>query len=126
MDSAPIQRSQDDTRLSRFIRESFELGDRTYGNPRLWHDPRVQGKSCGMNRVIWLMHLARLQARCKRRWLPGDASLRIENHIASNHPQGDFQASGPNQTRVADFTYSAPDGLQFPNGRDHKATRRRV
>nr|WP_252374221.1 hypothetical protein [Hydrogenophaga sp. 2FB] len=33
MDRAPSQRSQDDARLTRLIRESFELSDRTYGSP---------------------------------------------------------------------------------------------
>ncbi|WP_382155538.1 IS3 family transposase [Hydrogenophaga sp. ANAO-22] len=105
MDRAPSQRSQDDARLTRLIRESFELSDRTYGSPRVWHDLRALGESCGMNRVIRLMHLAKLQARHKRRRLPGDTGSRLENHIAPNHLQRDFQASGPNQKWVADFTY---------------------
>lgn len=54
-----------------------------------------------MNRVIRLMHLAKLQARHKRRRLPGDTGSRLENHIAPNHLQRDFQASGPNQKWVA-------------------------
>lgn len=105
MGRAPSQRSQDDARLTRLIRESFELSDRTYGSPRVWHDLRALGESCGMNRVIRLMHLAKLQARHKRRRLPGDTGSRLENHIAPNHLQRDFQASGPNQKWVADFTY---------------------
>ena len=96
MGRAPSQRSQDDSRLTRLIRESFELSDRTYGSPRVWHDLRALGKSCGMNRVIRLMRLAKLQARHKRRRLPGDKGSRLENHIAPNHLQRDFQASGPN------------------------------
>ena len=102
---APSQRSQDDARLTRLIRESFELSDRTYGSPRVWHDLRALGESCGMNRVIRLMHLAKLQARHKRRRLPSDTGSRLENHIAPNYLQRDFEASGPNQKWVADFTY---------------------
>ena len=60
---ATSQRSQDDARLSRLIRERFELSDRIYGSPRVWHDFRALGESCGMNRVIRLMHLTKLQAR---------------------------------------------------------------
>ena len=105
MDRAPSQRSQDDARLTRLIRESFELSDRTYGSPRVWHDLRALGESCGMNRVIRLMHLAKLQARHKRRRLPGDTGSRLENHIAPNHLQRDFEAIAPNQKWVADFTY---------------------
>lgn len=105
MGRAPSQLSQDDARLTRLIRESFELSDRTYGSPRVWHDLRALGESCGMNRVIRLMHQAKLQARHKRRRLPGDMGSRLENHIAPNHLQRDFEASGPNQKWVADFTY---------------------
>jgi putative transposase len=48
---APSQRSKDDWRLTRLIRESFELSDRTYGSPRVWHDLRALGEACGQNRV---------------------------------------------------------------------------
>ncbi len=58
-----------------------------------------------MNRVIRLMHLGKLQARHKRRRLPGDTGRRLENHSAPNHLQRDFQASCPNQKWVADITY---------------------
>jgi putative transposase len=52
------------------------------------------------------MKLANLQARRKRRRLPGDtAASRLENHIAPNHLQREFQALEPNQKWVADFTY---------------------
>ncbi len=102
---APSQRSQDDSRLTRLIRESFELSDRTYGSPRVWHDMRALGEACGKNRVSRLMQLAKLQARRKRRRLPSDTASRPENHIAPNHLQRDFQADAPNQKWVADFTY---------------------
>jgi putative transposase len=105
MGRAPSQRSQDDARLTRLIRESFELSDRTYGSPRVWHDLRALGESCGLNRVTRLMHQAQLQARRKRRRLPADNVSRLENHIAPNHLQRDFQADGPNQKWAADFTY---------------------
>ena len=82
MGRAPSQRNQDDTRLTCLIRESFELSERAYGSPRVWHDLRALGKSCGPNRVIRLMHQAELQARHKRRRLPGDTGSRLENHIA--------------------------------------------
>ena len=102
---AASQRSQDDARLTRLIRESFELSDRTYGSPRAWHDLRAMGESCGLNRVAKLMSQAKLQARRKRRRLPSDDVRRLENHIAPNHLQRDFQAHGPNQKWTADFTY---------------------
>jgi putative transposase len=100
---APSQRSQDDSRLIRLIRDSFELSDRTYGSPRVWHDLRALGETCGKNRVSRPMQLAKLQARRKRR-RPGDTASRLETYIAPNHLQRDFQADGPNQKWVADFT----------------------
>lgn len=41
----------------------------------------------------------------KRRRLPGDGTTRLENHIAPNHLQREFEAQEPNQKWVADFTY---------------------
>jgi putative transposase len=73
---APSSRSLEDARLSRSIRQSFELSDRTYGSPRVWHDLRAAGERCGKNRVARLMRVAQLQARTKRRRLPGDGSKR--------------------------------------------------
>lgn len=100
------EQSQTDARLTRSIRQSFELSDGTYGSPRVWHDLMASGEHCGINRVARLMKLANLQARRKRRRLPGDtAASRLENHIAPNHLQREFQALEPNQKWVADFTY---------------------
>jgi len=100
------EQSQTDARLTRSIRQSFELSDGTYGSPRVWHDLRAAGEHCGINRVARLMKLANLQARRKRRRLPGDtAASRLENHIAPNHLQREFQALELNQKLVADSTY---------------------
>ena len=102
---AASEHSQTDARLTRSIRESFELSDRTYGSPRVWHDLKAAGEQCGVNRVARLMKVANLQARRKRRRLPGDTASRLENHIAPNHLQREFGALEPNQKWVADFTY---------------------
>jgi putative transposase len=102
---AASEHSQTDARLTSSIRESFELSDRTYGSPRVWHDLKAAGEQCGVNRVARLMKVANLQARRKRRRLPGDPASRLENHIAPNHLQREFGALEPNQKWVADFTY---------------------
>lgn len=96
------ERSQTDARLTRSIRESFELSDRTYGSPRVWHDFRAAGETCGIHRVARLMRLATLQARRKRRRLPGDGASRLERHIAPSHLQREFEALEPKQKWVAD------------------------
>jgi putative transposase len=87
------------------IRSSFERSDRTYGSPRVWHDLRAWGYACGIHRVARLMLAAGLQARSKRRRLPCDQGVRPENSIAPNLLDRQFEATGPNQRWVADFTY---------------------
>jgi len=106
----PSARSQEDTRLTRSIRQSFELSDRTYGSPRIWHDLRATGERCGHNRVARLMRVAQLKARSRRRRLPGDDSQRLEHNIAENRLQREFEVDGPNKKWVADFTTSRTSG----------------
>ncbi len=101
----PSHRSQDDARLTRSIRQSFERSDSTYGSPRVWHDLRAGGERCGRNRVARLMRVANLKARTKRRSLPGDHAERLEHNIAQNRLQREFAADAPNRKWVADFTY---------------------
>lgn len=102
---AASTRSRVNARLTRSIRESFELCDSTCGRPRVWHDLKAAGEHCGVNRVARLMKQANLQARRKRRRLLGDTTSRLENQIEPNHLQREFQALGPTQKWVADFTY---------------------
>ncbi|MBP7453349.1 MAG: transposase [Ottowia sp.] len=51
------ERSQTDARLTRSIRESFELSDRTYGSPRVWHNLTAAAEPRGTHRVARLMKL---------------------------------------------------------------------
>jgi putative transposase len=95
----------DNQELLMQIRSSFERSDRTYGSPRVWHDLRAWGYRCGIHRVARLMLAAGLQARSKRRRLPLDQGVRPENSIAPNLLDRQFEATGPNQRWVADFTY---------------------
>lgn len=52
------------------------------------------------------MRMQGLRARPRRRGLPKDRGER--SVIAGNVLDRQFMADGPNQKRVADFTYSAP------------------
>ncbi|MDO9019375.1 MAG: IS3 family transposase [Myxococcales bacterium] len=97
------QRSQTDEVLGTLVRQSFIGSDRTYGARRVWHDVLALGQSCGLHRVERLMRLQALRARPRRRGLPKDAGER--SAIASNVLDRQFQADGPNQKWVADFTY---------------------
>ena len=104
LDRGASQRSQDDIRLTRLIGKSFKLSDRTCGSPRFWHDLRAASEACGLNRVVRLMKQAKLQARRKRRRLPGDTANQMENHIAPSYLQRDFRADGPDRKWIAGFT----------------------
>lgn len=46
---AASEHSQPDAGLTRSIRESFELTDRTDGSPRVWHDLKAAGEQCGVS-----------------------------------------------------------------------------
>lgn len=86
---SPSQRSEENARLTRRIRESFEQSDRTYGSPR----------------VARLMRQASLTARSRRRCSPTDSGIRPLHPIAANLLDRQFEATAPNQKWVADFTY---------------------
>ena len=100
---APSQRSLDNQILSTHVRQSFVGSDRTYGARRVWHDILELGMSCGLHRIERLMREQALRARPRRRGLPVDRGQR--SAIADNVLDRQFQAEGPNQKWVADFTY---------------------
>lgn len=97
------ERSQRDEQLGGLIRHSFSLSDRTYGARRVWHDVLAQGQSCGLHRIERLMRALGLRSRPRRRGLPKDRGER--SAVAANVLDRQFQADGPNQKWVADFTY---------------------
>ena len=102
---APSPRALDDERLTARIRSFHLLSGRRYGSPRVWRDLYEAGERVSEKRVARLMHRAGIEAlrRWKRR--PLDEGVRPECAIASNVLDRDFEASGPNQKWVADFTY---------------------
>lgn len=96
-------RSQVDEVLASQVRQSFVVSDRTYGARRVWHDILALGQQCGLHRIERLMRQQALRARPRRRGLPKDRGQR--SAIADNVLDRQFQADGPNQKWVADFTY---------------------
>ena len=95
-------RSIRDEELSAVIRRSFLRSDRTYGARRVWHDLLEEGYSCGLHCVERLMRQAAFRARPKRRQPPkGEGTRSI---IAANVLEREFDADGPNQKWVSDFT----------------------
>lgn len=97
------ERNRRDEQLGGLIRQSFVLSDRTYGARRVWHDVLAQGQSCGLHRIERLMRALGLRSRPRRRGLPKDRGER--SAVAANVLDRQFQADGPNQKWVADFTY---------------------
>ncbi len=99
------QRSQDDEVLGSHVRRSFIGSDRTYGARRVWHDVLALGWRVGLHRIERLMNLQALRARPRRRGLPMDQGQRSTASVAPNVLEREFEAAGPNQKWVADFTY---------------------
>ena len=97
------RRSLSDEVLGAQVRQSFVRSDRTYGARRVWHDVLEQGQACGLHRIERLMREQALRARPRRRGLPKDRGER--SAVADNVLDRQFQADGPNQKWVADFTY---------------------
>ncbi len=97
------RRSLSDEVLGAHVHQSFVRSDRTYGARRVWHDVLEQGQACGLHRIERLMREQALRARPRRRGLPKDRGAR--SAVADNVLNRQFQADGPNQKWVADFTY---------------------
>ena len=102
---SPSRRDQVDRQLLLHVQTSFLPSDRTYGAPRVWRDLRTWGHRCGLHRIARLMRAAGLQGRPRRRRLPTDLGVRPSNAVAPNLLDRQFEATGPNQRWVADFTY---------------------
>ena len=102
---APSTRAIEDERLTARIRSFHLLSNRTYGSPRIWRDLVEGGECVGENRVARLMRRAGIEALRRKKRRPTDEGARPECAIASNVLERDFEAAGPNQRWVADFTY---------------------
>lgn len=101
----PSRRALEDQRLLTLIRTSFTQSDSTYGSPRVWDDLSDWGERCSRKRVARLMRVSALKARVRRQRPPTDSGIRPEHCIAPNVLDRQFEAAGPNQKWVADFTY---------------------
>lgn len=104
LDRPPSKREQDNARLLRAIRQSFDASDGTYGSPRIVLDLQEVGETCSENRVARLMQVAGIKARHKRRRVPGQQEATVHS-IAPNLLDRQFAATAPNQKWAADFTY---------------------
>jgi putative transposase len=99
------RREHVDGQLLGQVRASFAASDETYGARRVWRDLRAWGFDCGLHRIERLMRSSSLKARRARRRRPQDSGERLEQSIANNLLDRQFEALGPNQKWTADFTY---------------------
>jgi putative transposase len=100
------QRTLEDERLSKKIREIHDRSKGTYGAPRIHAELAEEGVHIGRKRVARLMRAATLQG-VSRRKAPRTTQRRPE---AETQPipdlvQRDFTATRPNELWVADVTY---------------------
>lgn len=97
------KRGQEDARLLRLIRASFNASHGIYGAPRVFLDLREAGETCSKHRVARLMRengLRALHGYRTRRVSIGKPSVLIPNVL-----QRQFTVSRPNKAWVTDITY---------------------
>lgn len=95
---------RENIQLLKAMKHSHEACDGTYGSPRVVRDLIDAGFSCSENRVARLRKAAGIKARHKRRRALGQLDSPI-HAIALNLLGRQFEATSPNQTWAADFTY---------------------
>jgi len=97
------KRAQEDARLLRLIRASFNASHGIYGAPRVFLDLREAGETCSKHRVARLMRengLKALHGYRTRRVSASKPSAPIPNVL-----QRQFTVSHPNKAWVTDITY---------------------
>lgn len=98
------KRDQENEQLVERIQEVHEESEKTYGSPRVYHQLRQEGYSCGENRVSRLMREKRIFAQIKRKF----RCTTMSDHdypIADNLVDRNFNVSQPNQCWGSDITY---------------------
>lgn len=97
------ERDQEDARLLRLIRASFDRSHGIYGAPRVFLDLREAGETCSKHRVERLMRENGLRAHGGfriRRVVAGKPAVLIPNLL-----QRQFTVSQPDKAWVTDITY---------------------
>ena len=97
------KRNQEDARLLRLIRASFDASHDIYGAPRVFLDLREAAETCSKHRVARLMRengLRALHGYRTRRVSIGKPSVLIPNVL-----ERQFTVSRPNKAWVTDITY---------------------
>lgn len=97
------KQKQENKRLLVRIKEAYAESGGVYGSPRITHELRRLGETCGENRVARLMKHNKLKANIgyKRRLFKSS----VPSLIADNHLQQQFVVCEPDTAWVADITY---------------------
>lgn len=96
-------RSREDRRLLKLIRESYIASGKVYGSPRVFRDLRETGECCGQRRVERLMKQNGLKAIIgykKPRHQYGTPSIVFPDKLEQN-----FDFTKPDEAWVTDITY---------------------
>ncbi|WP_175556989.1 IS3 family transposase, partial [Moritella viscosa] len=96
-------RTIEDNRLLKLIKEFYVASGGTYGSPWIHRDLRDAGESCSVNRVAKIMseHKLKAQIGYKRRHIKGGKTSRIADNLLVRQ----FNPPRPNQSWVSDITY---------------------
>jgi putative transposase len=100
-------RNQHNCQLSERIRQLFHQHKKRYGSPRIYHDLRLQGETCGRHRVARLMQQMDLRAVYRNRHTPRINRVVQLGSAAPNLVERQFEVDKPNRVWLGDIT-------QFP------------
>ena len=96
-------RTIEDNRLLKLIKEFYVASGGTYGSPWIHRDLRETGESCSVHRVAKIMRQSSLRAQIgyKRKYIKGSKPSRIADNVLER----DFAPDTPNTAWVSDITY---------------------
>lgn len=104
----PSAREMANEAIMRQIRIIHQESRETYGSPRVYHELRRQGITCGKHRVARLMRQQQLCTRARRRAKHTTQPAAKRPTIPNRLPEG-WQPRRLNQLWVADITYLPTD-----------------
>ena len=103
MKSPKSRRAQEDDRILKKVRTSYQASDGVYGSPRVHRDLREDGERCGEHRVARLMRINGLRAirgYKNPRYRSGKPAL-----VAPNRLEQNFSVVAPDRVWATDITY---------------------
>ena len=102
----PSKRAQDDERLLAQVRQAQRRHRGRYGRRRMATEiSQAQGRAVNEKRVAWVMREHGLQSHKRRRFRVVTTDSKHAYPVAPNVLERDFEATAPNQKRLADTTY---------------------